>query len=58
MKRGVATTNTCYVLDKIDSFLKNNYCNVVKENRLCFVVNGDILSISQQISNRKHTILN
>jgi len=54
----VATANICHIPDKIDSFLKNNCCNVVKENHLCFVVNRDIPSINRQLSNRKYTILN
>jgi len=49
---------TLATLKLFDSFLKNNCCNVVKENRLCFVVNRDVLSINQQLSNRKYTILN
>jgi len=46
-----------FLIKQVDSFLKNNCCNVVKENRLCFVVNRDIPSINQPLSNRKYTIL-
>jgi len=51
-------TLATFLIKLIDSFLKNNCCNIVKENRLYFVVNRDILPINQQLSNRKYTILN